>query len=53
MIMPITNTICFVFVQEITKWVNNGSSVGLDITYMDFQDAFDKLKTSNANAQVK
>ena len=35
----LTNLICFF--EEITKWVNEGSQV--DIIYLDFQKAFDKV----------
>ena len=32
---------CFMFFEEITKWVDEGSPV--DIIYLDFQKAFDKV----------
>ena len=35
----LTNLICFF--EEITKWVDEGSPV--DIIYLDFQKAFDKV----------
>ena len=35
----LTNLLCFL--EEITKWVNDGSSV--DVIYLDFQKAFDKV----------
>ena len=35
----LTNTLCFL--EEITKWIDEGSPV--DIIYLDFQKAFDKL----------
>ena len=38
------------FVEEITKWVDEGSSV--DVIYLDFQKAFDS-STSMTNTQVK
>ena len=34
-------TICYVFLEEITKWVDDGSPV--DVIYLDFQKAFDKV----------
>ena len=33
--------ICYVFWEEITKWIDVGSPV--DIIYLDFQKAFDKV----------
>ena len=35
----LTNTLCFL--EEITKWIDEGSPV--DIIYLDFQKAFDKV----------
>ena len=35
----LTNVLCFF--EEITKWVDEGSPV--DVTYLDFQKAFDKV----------
>ena len=35
----LTNILCFF--KEITKWVDEGSSV--DVVYLDFQKAFDKV----------
>ena len=35
----LTNMLCFL--EEISKWLDEGSPV--DITYLDFQKAFDKL----------
>ena len=35
----LTNILCFF--EEITKWVDDGSPV--DIVYLDFQKAFDKV----------
>ena len=35
----LTNLLCFF--EEITKWVDEGSSV--DVIYLDFQKAFDKV----------
>ena len=35
----LTNLLCFL--EEITKWVDDGSSV--DVVYLDFQKAFDKV----------
>ena len=32
---------CVMFVEEITKWVDDGSPV--DVIYLDFQKAFDKV----------
>ena len=32
---------CVMFLEEITKWVDDGSSV--DVIYLDFQKAFDKV----------
>ena len=29
--------------KEIIKWVDEGSLVGLDVIYLDFQTAFDKV----------
>ena len=34
-----TNLLCFL--EEITKWVDDGSAV--DVIYLDFQNAFDKV----------
>ena len=33
--------ICYVFLEELTKWVDEGSPA--DVMYMDFQKAFDKV----------
>ena len=35
----LTNLLCFF--EEITKWVDDGSPV--DVVYLDFQKAFDKV----------
>ena len=35
----LTNPLCFL--EEITKWVDDGSPV--DVVYLDFQKAFDKV----------
>ena len=35
----LTNLLCFL--EEITKWVDDGSPV--DVVYLDFQNAFDKV----------
>ena len=35
----LTNLLCFL--EEITKWVDDGSPV--DVVYLDFQEAFDKV----------
>ena len=35
----LTNMLCFL--EEITKWIDEGSPV--DIIYLDFQNAFDKV----------
>ena len=35
----LTNLLCFL--EEITKWVDDGSPV--DVFYLDFQKAFDKV----------
>ena len=35
----LTNELCFL--EEITKWIDEGSPV--DIIYLDFQEAFDKV----------
>ena len=35
----LTNLLCFL--EEITKWVDDGSPV--DVIYLDFQKAFDKV----------
>ncbi len=32
---------CVMFFEEITKWVDEGSSI--DVIYVDFQKAFDKV----------
>ena len=39
------------FFEEITKWANEGSPV--DVIYLDFQKAFEKVPQSNTNTQVK
>ena len=36
-----TNKFVMFFLEEITKWVDDGSSV--DVIYSDFQKAFDKV----------
>ena len=47
----LTNLLCFL--EEITKWVDDGSPVDV-IIYLDFQKAFDKVRsTSKTNTQVK
>ena len=35
----LTNLLCFI--EEITKWVDDGSPV--DVIYLDFQKAFDEV----------
>ena len=45
----LTNLLCFF--EEISKWVDEGSPV--DIIYLDFQKAFDKVPLSKTNTQVK
>ena len=35
------NKFVMVFLEEITKWVDDGSSV--DVIYLDFQKPFDKV----------
>ena len=37
----LTNIIFVMFLEEITKWVHEGSPV--DVAYLDFQKAFDKV----------
>ena len=34
-----------IFLEEITKWVDDGSSV--DVAYLDFQKPFDKVQSIN------
>ena len=45
----LTNLLCFL--EEITKWVNNGSPV--DVVYLDFQKAFDKEPHQRLLLKVK
>ena len=45
----LTNVLCFF--EEITKWVDEGSPV--DVIYLDFQKAFDKVSHQKTNTQVK
>ena len=45
----LTNLLCFF--EEITKWVDEGSPV--DVIYLDFQEAFDKVPHQISNTQVK
>ena len=45
----LTNLLCFF--EEITKWVDEGSTV--DVIYLDFQKAFDKVPHQKTNTQVK
>ena len=40
-----------VFLEEITKWVDDGSSV--DIVYLDFQKAFDKVSHQRLLLKLK
>ena len=39
------------FLEEITKWVDDGSPV--DVIYLDFQKAFDKVPHQRLNTEVK
>ena len=43
------NLLCFL--EEITKWVDEGSPV--DVIYLDFQKAFDKVPHQKTTNQVK
>ena len=45
----LTNLLCFF--EEITKWVDEGSQV--DIIYLDFQKAFDKVPHQRLILQLK
>ena len=45
----LTNLLCFL--EEITKWVDNGSPV--DIVYLDFQKAFDKVSHQRLLLKLK
>ena len=41
----------FVFFEEITKWVDDGSPV--DVIYLDFQKAFDKVPHQRLMLKLK
>ena len=41
----------WVFFEEITKWVNDGSPV--DVVYLDFQKAFDKVSHQRLLLKLK
>ena len=45
----LTNILCFL--EEITKWVDDGSPV--DVVYLDFQKAFDKVPHQRLLLQLK
>ena len=45
----LTNLLCFL--EEITKWVDDGSQV--DVVYLDFQKAFDKVSHQNCYLDYK
>ena len=42
---------CYVFIEEITKWVDDGSPV--DAIYLDFQKAFDKVPNQRLILKLK
>ena len=43
--------ISFVFLEEITKWVDDGSPV--EVVYLDFQNAFDRVPHHRLLLQLK
>ena len=45
----LTNVLCFL--EEITKWVDDGSPV--DVIYLDFQKAFDKVPRQRLIRKIK
>ena len=45
----LTNLLCFL--EEITKWVDDGSPV--DVVYLDFQKAFDKVPHQRVLLKLK
>ena len=45
----LTNLLCFL--EEITKWVDDGSPV--DVVYLDFQKAFDKVSHQRLLRKLK
>ena len=45
----LTNLLCFL--EEITKWVDDGSPV--DVSYLDFQKAFDKVPHQRLISKLK
>ena len=45
----LTNLLCFL--EEITKWVDDGSPV--DVIYFDFQKAFDKVPHQRLISKLK
>ena len=47
--VSLTNMLCFL--EEITKWLDEGSPV--DIIYLDFQKAFDKLSHQRLLLKLK
>ena len=44
-------TIFFMFFEEITKWVDDGSPV--DVIYLNFQKAFDKVPNQRLILKLK
>ena len=43
--------LCFVVVEEISKWIDEGSPV--DIIYLDFQKVFDKVPPQRLLLKLK